>query len=87
MKLYLVDAENIYFSQIRNYFKEIISSYDNENYRSAMVMLYSTIICDLLLKLKELSDVYNDSTAESLLNEINKERIRAGDSSWEHKLV
>lgn len=81
MKLYLVDAENIYFSQIRNYFKEIISSYDNENYRSAMVMLYSTIICDLLLKLKELSDVYNDSTAESLLNEINKERIRAGDSS------
>lgn len=38
MKLYLVDAENIYFSQIRNYFKEIISSYDNENYRSAMVM-------------------------------------------------
>ena len=53
MKLYLVDAENIYFSQIRNYFKEIISSYDNENYRSAMVMLYSTIICDLLLKLKD----------------------------------
>lgn len=73
MKLYLVDAENIYFSQIRNYFKEIISSYDNENYRSAMVMLYSTIICDLLLKLKELSDVYGLSRAAVLAGEENAE--------------
>ena len=43
MKLYLVNAENIYFKQIKDYFREIISSYDNGNYRSAMVMLYSTI--------------------------------------------
>jgi hypothetical protein len=58
MKLYLVNAENIYFPQIKEYFREIVSSYDNGNYRSAMVMLYSTIVCDLLLKLKELADVF-----------------------------
>lgn len=64
MKLYLVNAENIYFPQIKEYFREIVSSYDNGNYRSAMVMLYSTIVCDLLLKLKELADVYSDQKAE-----------------------
>ena len=36
-----------------------------------MVMLYSTIVCDLLLKLKELSDVYNDKKAEKILKDIN----------------
>ena len=51
MSLYLIESENIYFPQIRGYFKEIVSSYDNGNYRSAMVMLYSTIVCDLLLML------------------------------------
>lgn len=59
MSLYLIESENIYFPQIRGYFKEIVSSYDNGNYRSAMVMLYSTIVCDLLLKLKELNEVYS----------------------------
>lgn len=87
MKLYLINAENIYFPQIKEYFREIISSYDNGNYRSAIVMLYSTIICDLLLKLKELIEVYNDTAAEKLLEEINSERKQTGNSSWEKKLI
>lgn len=87
MKLYLVNAENIYFPQIKDYFREIISSYDNGNYRSAMVMLYSTIVCDLILKLKELSDVYNDAKAEKLLEEINRERKQSCNSTWEWKLI
>jgi len=87
MKLYLVNAENIYFPQIKGYFREIISSYDNGNYRSAMVMLYSTIVCDLLLKLKELSEVYADTKAEKLLKEVNDERSKSGNSRWEWKLI
>ena len=39
MKLYLMNAENIYFPQIKEYYREIVSSYDNGNYRSAMVKL------------------------------------------------
>ncbi len=87
MKLYLVDSENIYFPQIKEYFKEIISSYDNENYRSAMVMLYSTIVCDLMLKLKELSEVYSDGKAEKILAEIDEKRKDANKSLWEWKLI
>lgn len=87
MKLYLANSDKIYFRQIEECFREIVSSYDNGNYRSAMVMLYSTIVCDLLLKLKELSDVYNDEKAERLLNEINAERKQAGNSAWEWKLI
>lgn len=87
MSLYLIESENIYFPQIRGYFKEIVSSYDNGNYRSAMVMLYSTIVCDLLLKLKELSEVYSDSKAEKILSEINQKRSEYKDSSWEWDLI
>lgn len=72
MSLYLIESENIYFPQIRGYFKEIVSSYDNGNYRSAMVMLYSTIVCDLLLKLKELNEVYSDKKAEEILASVYK---------------
>ena len=87
MKLYLVNAENIYFDQIKEYFREIVSSYDNGNYRSAMVMLYSTVVCDLLLKLKELSEVYSDEKAEKILEDINKKRKGATNSEWEHTLI
>ena len=87
MKLYLPDLDSIYFPQIKEYFKEIVSSYDNGNYRSAMVMLYSTIVCDLLLKLKELSEVYSDTKAESMLKEVEKQRNNATDSRWEWNLI
>lgn len=85
--LYLANTENIYSPQIKEYFREIISSYDNGNYRSAMVMLYSTIVCDLLLKLKELSDVYSDEKAERILEEINRQRKQANSSAWEWNLI
>ena len=87
MKLYLADADSIYFPQIRDYFREIVSSCDNGNYRSAMVMLYSTIVCDLLLKLRELSDVYSDQKAEKILEDINKKRKEANNSGWEWTLI
>ena len=87
MKLYLVNADSIYFPQIKSYFREIISSYDNGNYRSAIVMLYSTVVCDLLLKLKELSDVYSDEKAEKMLEHVEKQRKAANKSAWEWELI
>lgn len=85
--LYLVNAENIYFPKTKEYFREIISSYDNGNYRSAMVMLYSTIVCDLMLKLRELRDEFNDAKAAKILEDINKDRAIAGNCAWERDLV
>ena len=87
MKLYLVNAENIYLPQIKPYFREIISSYDNGNYRSAIVMLYSTIVCDLLLKLKELSDVYSDLKAEKILEYVDGQRKAINKSAWEWDFI
>lgn len=87
MKLYLMNAGDIYFPQIKNYFREIVSSYDNGNYRSAIVMLYSTIVCDLLLKLKELSEVYSDEKAEKMLEYVEKQRKAKNKSAWEWELI
>ena len=88
MPVYIPEADEIYFPKTREYFKEVISSYSNGNYRSATVMLYSVAICDILLKLKELKDMYNDSTASSILNEIEStQKESASKSSWEKELL
>ena len=86
--IYLPEADDIYFPKIREYFKEVISSYSNGNYRSATVMLYSVTICDILLKLQELKDMYNDKTAASILKEIEQEQKGSSSkSSWEKTLL
>ena len=51
MTIMIPEADDIYFSKTREYFKEVLSSYANGNYRSAIVMLYSIAICDILYKL------------------------------------
>lgn len=88
MNLYLPNIEKIYFSQTKMYFAEIVRAYDVGNYRSAMVMLYSTIVCDLLIKLKELSEVYEDKKAEKILKEIESSRSSHDmRSAWEWQLI
>lgn len=85
---YFVEAERIYSPKSREYFKEVLSSYANGNYRSAIVMLYSVCICDLLFKLEELRDMYNDKTAKIILSDIEKEQANpASKSSWEKTLI
>ena len=87
------NENNIYSSKTRNYFKEVISSYNNENFRSAIVMLYSTVISDLIIKLQELRDTDGDRTAETILSQIESKRIQKSnsgiqyDSSWEREIV
>ena len=81
-------SENIYHYKTKEYFKEIVSSYNNENYRSAAVMLWSVAVIDLVFKLNDLVDLHNDKTAASILKEMsdiqNKDRKS---SAWELKLV
>ena len=53
-------------------------------------MLYSVAICDILLKLHELSNMYNDTLAESILKEIEKSRNSSDNKSkskWERELI
>lgn len=74
MSVILNEADEIYFSKTREYFQEVISSYSIGNYRSATVMLYSVAVCDILFKLNELKDMYNDTVATDILEKVEKSR-------------
>lgn len=81
-------SEKIYFSKTKEYFNEVLSSYHNENYRSAIVMLWSVVICDIIYKLNHLVDIYDDKQAKNILKTI--ERIQTNNpksSEWEIKLI
>lgn len=81
-------AESIYFERSGLYFKEVLSSYYNENYRSAVVMLWSIAICDIIYKLQQLVDLYEDASAKAILDEVSG--IQEKDlksTSWEVKLI
>lgn len=88
MGIYCLEVDNIYSSRTKEYFREVISSYNNGNYRSAVVVLYSVCICDLFYKLQELRDVYSDGGAGKILSEIENERKNSRiKSDWEWNLV
>ncbi|AVQ98103.1 hypothetical protein OBCHQ24_03305 [Oceanobacillus iheyensis] len=81
-------TEKIYHIRTKDYFNEVLQSYVNGSYRSAIVMLYSVVICDLVYKLKELAERYDDDKATQILDEIKVIRERDERSSeWENKLV
>ncbi len=70
------------------YFSEIISSYYNGNYRAAVTLLYSVVICDLVLKLQELKDRFNDSRAQGILSKIEQlQDANPTSPEWEKVIV
>lgn len=63
---------NIFDSiESRKYFKEILQSYYSQNYRATIVMLYSFVIYDLLIKLQTMANE-GDKKAKSKVESINK---------------
>lgn len=81
-------ASQIFDSRSKEYFAEVLSCYMSGNYRSAVVMLWSVVVCDLLFKLKNLVELYGDNKAKTILEEIGKLRRKNERSSeWEWKLV
>lgn len=81
-------SEDIHFSKTKTYFKEVLSSYRNENYRSAVVMLWSVAVCDVIYKLQSLVDIYNDATARKILAEISATQdAQPTSSAWETTLI
>lgn len=56
--------EKIYHHKTKAYFKEVMSSYNNKNFRSSVVMLYSVVVCDLIYKLYDLRDIHSDEKAK-----------------------
>lgn len=83
-----LQAEKIHNKKTRKYFQEVLSSFINGNYRSALVMLWTVTITDLVFKLQDLKNIYKDDTARKILIEIKKvQDENPTSSSWEAKLI
>ncbi|MEG3907069.1 hypothetical protein Q5691_16460 [Microcoleus sp. w1-18aA5] len=81
-------SEKIHSGKTKDYFQEVLSSYHNGNYRSAVVMLWSVAVCDIVYKLEYLIDLYQDKDAKSILNDLTKlQKDNPKSSSWEVKLI
>lgn len=65
-------SEKIHSGKTKDYFQEVLSSYHNGNYRSAVVMLWSVAVWDIVYKLEYLVDLYQDKQAKSILDCITK---------------
>ena len=65
-------SDRIHYGKTKDYFKEVLSSYHNGNHRSAVVMLWSVAVCDLVYKLQSLIDLYDDASAKLILAEMSK---------------
>ena len=51
-------------------------------------MLWTVVICDLVFKVKELKDLYQDKTAQAIFDEISKmQKDNPKDPSWENRLL
>lgn len=80
--------EKIQNYKTSQYFQEVYQTYINKNYRSSVVMLYSVLICDLVFKLRDLRDIYSDSKAKNIIDEIEDLQTKKPTSSeWESKLI
>lgn len=89
-KDYSIEAsiEKIQNSNTKEYFIEVYQTLVNENYRSSLVMLYSVLICDLIYKLRDLRDIYNDIKAKKILEEIEViQNANPKSPEWESKLI
>lgn len=83
-----LSAEQIVDSRSKEYFSEVLSSFINNHYRSAAVMLWSVVIADLVYKLQALRDLYQDATAIAILNSIQSKQLASPKNpEWEPYLL
>ncbi|EJL65245.1 hypothetical protein [Flavobacterium sp. CF136] len=82
------NAQKINSPETKLFFKEVSSSYFNDNYRAAVVTLYSVVIVDILGKLETLYDMYSDPAAEAILDQIRGlQAANSVGSEWEKVLI
>ncbi|MDE8143362.1 hypothetical protein PT126_08460 [Erysipelothrix rhusiopathiae] len=80
--------KHIYDHRTKSNFKEVMNCYTNGIYRASIVMLYSTVVSDLLYKLMDLRDFYNDRVAIDILKKVDHSRNGGYDlSKWENDLI
>lgn len=75
MRIYAIDKlmNHIPDSRSKESMKEVLSCFYSENLRSAVVMLYSTVVSDLYYKVYDLVAIYNDAGATLIKNYVDGE--------------
>lgn len=74
-------------SRTAEYFSEVLSCYYSGNLRSAVVMLYATVICDLIFKLDDLVQIYGDKGAKRILEDLQKQqKANQKSTDWEREV-
>lgn len=82
------ELEKVKDKEIQALLEEVISCYSNDNYRAAIVTLYTTMIFDLLSKIHVLSNYYDVQQAKDLMVEISTQKRNAPKSpQWEETLL
>lgn len=80
--------DRIQIPETREYMDEVLSNFYTGSYRSAIVLLYITVLRDIYCKLESLRDLYNDHQAEKILDKIDKKLVNSPkNSDWEVNLV
>lgn len=64
---------HIHDSRSKESMKEVLSCFYSDNLRSAVVMLYATVVCDLYYKITDLVAIYNDTGAEEIKKYVDDE--------------
>lgn len=82
------ELENVINQNTKKYLGEVVLSYNAGNYRATVVVLYTTVIYDLLQKLVALKEIYNDKGAEKILDDITEQQKKNPKSpEWESSLI
>jgi hypothetical protein len=90
MKSFEIESmkDQIHFGKTKEYFEEVLTSYQVGSYRSSVVMLWAVAISDIICKLQYLVDLYTDVAAKEILDEIRAMQSEdARSSSWELGVV
>ena len=81
-------AERIVDPKTRKHFDEVYACYVAGHYRSAVVMLWSVAIIDILFKLEHMKNAYQEPVATAILYKIDKMKKETPKSAeWESILI
>lgn len=79
---------NVQDPRSREAIDEVLSCFYSNNLRSAIVMLYATVVSDVFYKCNDLWDIYKDAGAKQIVDNVLQEwREHPTSSDWEKTIV
>lgn len=77
--------DKIHFDKTKSYFEEVVKSYKNMDYRSAVMMIWNIVLFDIVEKLYYLVDVYEDQEATTILAKLEEVGKKVPPKNWTEK--